>query len=218
MRATDIIKPYFSSLGLRLVSGEAESYEPVMVFLLHDIVYQKVCNDISKVKYQHNQKRAVNDWRKLVNEQFRRFFLHLSDEQSEIVTDLMDEFSELIANDMMILKCCVMESCSFMTLEDQVAVADLQLVSALTHIARIHWEGMIRAKDKAKSKLKYDAASSHYAELLARYYADKYKDTSLTIRDSDFEKVGDAVTAMDNKICRWVIKKTEEAINEGLHT
>lgn len=212
MKATELVEPYFKSLGLRFISGDENSYEPLMIFLLHDMVFQKVTNEIRKIPFTHEEKRIRNAWVKELTFQFKKFFINMDDERQDTIIDLMDELTEYISNDIMILKCATMDCVNWMSFEDQMNLSDIQVVSILTQISQVHWEGMIRARDRDCSKLLFDSISRNYAMRLSSYYAKKYK----RVVDNDckqMKKLIDVVGSLDTKICNWVVKKTRDEVH-----
>ena len=206
MKTIELVEPYFNSLGLRFVAGEGESYAPVMVFMLHDLIYQIVMTDVKKLELNGKAKKMRNEWVRLVHLEFKKFWDKLDDYRRDTLNDMMDEFSEYIANELLIVKCKIMDAVTFMSWEDQHHLADVQLINILSQLSELHWQSIIRERDQDRSKLKYNAAARYYSRGISGYYADKYHRTAEV--EGTLEPLMDAVTALDTKMVKWVDSKT----------
>lgn len=99
MTNTELIEPYFKSIGLKFISGDKNSIEPVAVFVLQDYIYQVFNRDIKNIPLKFQAKKLQTDWHKANVQQFTKFFDRLDEERRDRIISLMDDFEVSLHND-----------------------------------------------------------------------------------------------------------------------
>lgn len=102
MTKRELINTYLSSIGRTRVQGD--STEPLLPFLLGDAIYMIYNRDIAPLELRQREKQLRKDWAANYALFNRPFFAAVGIDNHEQVTDLMDDFEDAIANNIMILR------------------------------------------------------------------------------------------------------------------
>lgn len=129
MTKTEMIDKYLASIGVRRIQGE--TLEPLMPFLIGDAIYQIYNEDIARLDLRHQLKKLRGEWVAAYDRLNGQFFRAFSTDESIEVTDLMDDFEAYIANDLMVLRCQVMQ-----ILGDEIGFDDKKVITSalLCHV------------------------------------------------------------------------------------
>lgn len=118
---------------------------PILSYIAMDIAYQNFESLIKPIECRQEAKRLKNEWGKVMNAMYTKFFLNLTPDECEEVTDLMDDLSEHLTNDMAILRVAVhgeMQDIEDMELKKILAnvyvVLNFVALSHLTHEKLYH--------------------------------------------------------------------------------
>lgn len=141
MTNTELIEPYFKSIGLRFIAGNKDSIEPVAVFVLQDYIYQVFNRDIKNIPLKFQAKKMQTDWHKANVQQFTKFFNRLDEERRDRIISLMDDFETSLHNDIEMMRLKVLDCLPVEDEDVQKAVASLQLCNILAQISQMHWGG-----------------------------------------------------------------------------
>lgn len=144
MTNTELIEPYFKSIGLKFISEDEDSIEPVAVFVLQDYIYQVFNRDIKNIPLKFQAKKIQSDWHKANVQQFTKFFNRLDEERRDRIISLMDDFETSLHNDIEMMRLKVLDCLPVEDEDVQKAVASLQLCNILAQISQMHWEGIVK--------------------------------------------------------------------------
>ena len=134
---------YLSSTGKRY---GADSAEPILPFLLADVMYQEHNKYVVPAGLKHRMKEMDNTWRQAYRQFNMSFFCAFPRDEWEEITDLMDSLTDAVSNDIVVIR-----SKLFLIMED-VPFEDKQIVSALLvcHIfaqyAQIAWGNVYKTE------------------------------------------------------------------------
>lgn len=102
MTKRDLINRYLASIGKVRVQGDTT--EPILPFLIGDAIYTIYNKDIAPLKLTQEEKQLRKHWAKNYTMFNKPFFAAIGGEGSDEVVDMMDDFEEAIANDIMVLR------------------------------------------------------------------------------------------------------------------
>ena len=145
MTKTEMIDTYLRTIGITRIQGE--TLEPLMPFLLGDAIYQIYNKDIKPLPLKHEEKKVRGQWAKAYDRFNRSFFRAFSNEQSIEITDLMDDFEEYIANDLMVLRCQVLQILGdHIPFEQRQVITSALLCHVLAQAAQCVWKDVYKVR------------------------------------------------------------------------
>jgi hypothetical protein len=106
MTKQEIVDTALKGVGKTRVQGN--SMEPIMPYLLADIMYQIYTKDIGPIKLRHELKQMDDKWRKRYKLFNRPLFAFFPAESKDKLTDLMDSVGDHLANEVTMLRAGVM--------------------------------------------------------------------------------------------------------------
>ena len=102
MNKIQIAQAYIERMGMIPVCGEG--FEPVMPYIMMDSVYQIYKEEIQPLPLKNQLKQYRNKWEKNYKYFNHEFFSVFTQDEAVDITDMMDEFEEFIANDLMVVR------------------------------------------------------------------------------------------------------------------
>ena len=142
MTKREIIDAWLTSIGRTRVKGD--SAEPLLPFLLGDAIYAIYNADIAPLDLRHEEKKIRSDWAAHYNRFNRPFFAAVGVQDSDQVTDLMDDFEETIANDVMVLRSELMLLLQDIPFESRKPIVSALLCHVLAQAAQCAWGNVYR--------------------------------------------------------------------------
>jgi len=216
MTKSDLINAYLASIGRRRVQGN--SYEPLLPFLLGDAIYTIYNRDIAPLDLRQEEKRLRNDWARNYNIFNRPFFAAIGGEGSEQVTDLMDDFEEYIANNMMILRSELMLLLGDVPFDQRKPIVSALLCHVLAQAAQCAWGNVYRigrvmgppgagrrqVVHKAEKNMHLDAINRDAFALANRWHTAINR---ALVDPNKTKGIPPAINALCRKIYRWLEDK-----------
>jgi len=144
MTKRELINRYLESFGRTRVQGNTA--EPLLPFLLGDAICTIYQRDIAPLELRQEEKRLRNDWAKNYTLFNRPFFAAIGIQNSEQVTDLMDDFEEAIANSVMVLRSELMLLLGDIDFERRQAIVSALLCHVLAQAAQCAWGNVYRVR------------------------------------------------------------------------
>lgn len=148
MTKRDLINAYLNSIGRTRVQGD--STEPLLPFLLGDAIYTIYNQDIAPLDLRQEEKRIRNDWSENYARFNRPFFAAIGGEGSEQVTDLMDDFEDAIANNIMMLRSELMLLLGDVPFDRRKPIVSAILCHVLAQAAQLSWGNVYRVATLVK--------------------------------------------------------------------
>lgn len=148
MTKRELINTYLSSIGRSWVQGD--SAEPLLPFLLGDAIYTIYNRDIAPLDLRQEEKRLRSDWAQNYTRFNRPFFAAIGAENHDQVTDLMDDFEEAIANDVMILRSELMLLLGDVPFDQRKPIVSALLCHVLAQAAQFAWGNVYRVATLVK--------------------------------------------------------------------
>lgn len=148
MTKRELINTYLSSIGRSWVQGD--SAEPLLPFLLGDAIYTIYNRDIAPLDLRQEEKRLRSDWAQNYTRFNRPFFAAIGAENHDQVTDLMDDFEEAIANDLMILRSELMLLLGDIPFDQRKPIVSALLCHVLAQAAQCAWGNVYRVATLVK--------------------------------------------------------------------
>ena len=142
MTKRELINTYLKSIGRTRVQGD--STEPLLPFLLGDAIYTIYNQDIAPLDLRREEKRLRNDWAENYTRFNRPFFAAIGCDNSEQVTDLMDDFEAAIANNVMILRSELMLLLGDVPFDQRKPIVSALLCHVLAQAAQCAWGNVYR--------------------------------------------------------------------------
>jgi|GEM_PF-5276382 len=142
MTKRELINAYLSSIGRTKVQGE--SAEPLLPFLLGDAIYTIFNQDIAPLDLRHEEKRLRRDWEDNYARFNRPFFAAIGVDNYNQVTDLMDDFEEAIATEIMILRSELMLLLGDIPFDKRKPIVSALLCHVLAQAAQLAWGNVYR--------------------------------------------------------------------------
>lgn len=206
MTNIELLTPYFNNIGIRFVKGDTQSVEPVAVFILQDLIYQTFEKEIRDVPFSHQAAKLKNDWRKANDAQFKHFFHFLKGEREDKIIDLMDDFEDKTGNELMIIKCKIMDGVNGVDFESQKLLASIQLCNLLSQVSDIHWGGMQRKRYGKEVTMRYNRQVRYFTKELSRIVFENAGGKSINRKAED--ELIEALASFEKKFCRWIKEKS----------
>lgn len=215
MTKSDLINAYLASIGRRRVQGK--SAEPLLPFLLGDAIYTIYNQDIAPLDLRQEEKRLRNDWARNYNIFNRPFFAAIGGEGSEQATDLMDDFEEYIANNIMILRSELMLLLGDVPFDKRKPIVSALLCHVLAQAAQCAWGNVYRigrimgagtarrqVVHKAEKNMHLDAINRDAFALANRWNTAINK---ALVDPNKTKGIPPAINALCRKIYRWLEDK-----------
>lgn len=198
MNKTEIAKSYITKKGFIPITGVG--FEPMMPYIMMDVVYQTFNEEIKPLKVRNELKKYRNKWSKSYDVFNHEFFSVFDQNEVSDVIDMMDEFEEFIANDVMILRSVVMNLFSDLEFEQKKVVAACTLCNIITQSAQILWGVVYRNKrGKSTSNPQLSAIEQATHEFMNAYYI---SDKVIDINSS--AELSKAVNALCVKMMQYI--------------
>lgn len=168
MTKREITDRYLAYRHMKRTKGENGDTLLLMPFFIMDAAYQIYCKDIKDLECKHLAKQAKKKWAKNYHSFTTEFFLAFDEDQTEFITDMMDEFNDYIHNHIVLLKSTVMTNFTDNTpFEDKKVLSSLLACNVLAQAAQHLYGESYRKSDLSKQKNKYiegcQRASYEYA-------------------------------------------------------
>ena len=142
MNKRDLINAYLNSVGRTRVQGD--STEPLLPFLLGDAIYTIYNRDIAPLDLRREEKKLRSDWAENYTRFNRPFFAAIGVDASDQVTDLMDDFEDFIANNVMILRSELMLLLGDVPFDERKPIVSALLCHVLAQAAQCAWGNVYR--------------------------------------------------------------------------
>lgn len=186
MNKIQIAQAYIERMGMIPVSGEG--FEPVMPYIMMDSVYQIYKEEIQPLPLKNQLKQYRNKWEKNYKYFNHEFFSVFTQDEAVDITDMMDEFEEFIANDLMVVRSTVMNIFGDDEFEMKKTIGACSLCNIITQSAQILWSMVYRDFKGRATKNPYLSAieKSTHDFMNAYYVCDKVIDlnASKTLKNS----------------------------------
>lgn len=213
MQISDILTPYFTKMGLRYLSGNMNSVEPLLIFVLHDLIYQIFEEEIKNKPFRHELRKIQKEWDNLNDSHFKSFFREMDREREDIIIDYMDDFESFVGNELTLIKCKIMDCFSFMSFEEQKFRAALETCNLLAQIASIHWAALVKRPSGNLSKNPYDARILYLTEKMSHILYGR--DSENMIEKKKFNELVSFVTLFERKMVDYInLKSKNDKENE----
>lgn len=208
MTNLSLLQPYFTALGLSEGRGDDCALHPVAVFLLHDIIYQTFNESIADAPLKHQSAKLLRAWKKTNEEHFKKIFHYLNDESRDYLIELMDDLSDHIANDLVILRSNIMDGLSAVDFKKQLLLGHIQLCNLLAQLSDFLWGFCF---NRGKHTHPYNKAVRYYtATLTALIWTNDHKEEHL-VKEGAADKLSKLVESLFMKILRWINDRSNEA-------
>lgn len=142
MTKRELINTYLKSIGRTRVQGD--STEPLLPFLLGDAIYTIYNRDIAPLDLRQEEKRLRSDWAQNYTRFNRPFFAAIGVNNYDQVTDLMDDFEEAIANNVMVLRSELMLLLGDVPFDQRKPIVSAILCHVLAQAAQCAWGNVYR--------------------------------------------------------------------------
>lgn len=162
MTKNDLINAYLSSIGRRRVAGT--STEPLLPFLLGDAIYTIYNQDIAPLELRQEEKRLRNEWASAYTRFNRPFFAAIGVENADQITDLMDDFENAIANNVMILRSELMLLLGDVPFDRRKPIVSALLCHVLAQAAQCAWGNVYRIGKVIRVERNGNRHIEHHAE------------------------------------------------------
>ena len=210
MTKKDLINTYLTSIGRTRVQGE--STEPLLPFLLGDAIYTIYRQDIAPLDLHQEQKRIRKNMEKNYTLFNRPFFSAIGADNHDQVTDLMDDFEEAIANNMMMLRSELMLLLGDIPFDQRKPIVSALLCHVLAQAAQCAWGNVYRVAtlvSKEKKVLLHRPERNRYLDAINRdafTLANMWHNSiNQALVDPNRTKgIPPAINALCRKIYRWL--------------
>lgn len=142
MTKRELIDRWLRSVGRTRVQGD--SLEPLLPFLLGDVIYTLYNRDIAPLELRQMEKKLRSDWAENYNRFNRPFFAAVGGEGGEQVTDLMDDFEAYIANSVTVLRSELSLLLQDVPFERRAPIVSALLCHVLAQAAQLAWGNVYR--------------------------------------------------------------------------
>lgn len=207
MTKREIIDRCLNGIGKVRVQGDTS--EPIMPFLLGDIMFQSYLSAVRKIDLRHEMKQMDGKWRALYKRFNDPIFHDFADDEKVEVTDLMDSLEEHLSNDITRLRSQLMMLFDGVEFEDEQIVTNFLLAHIFAQYANCSWmrvnvrhrktpAGIVQEEESCQPLLDM----SNLAYKMAIYYLrHSVKDGRLRLNDADTTSIFRVIA---RKIYEWL--------------
>lgn len=143
----EIVDTYLAYKHMRLSGTTRDDVRMMMPFYLMDASYQVYCKDIKNYECKRMLKNVKNRWKESYRKFNAEFFRAFNPDQTEFITDQMDEFEDYIHNKVVMLKTTVMSVFSAeASFDEKKILASVLTCNVLSQMAQHVWSDMYRDK------------------------------------------------------------------------
>lgn len=214
MTKRELINRYMASIGRTLVQGE--SAEPLLPFLLGDVIYGIYNKDIAKMDLPHKEEIIREHWRINYDMFNKPFFQAIGSENHTEVTDIMDDMEAYIDLSLMRLRSELSLLLQEVPFERRSIIVSALLCHVLAQAAQCAWGNVYRRRrimgtvkgrtmilDKPDKNRHLDAINNDAFKLANIWHA------NITLDLVDPNKTKGIPTAI-NALCRSIYHWVEE--------
>lgn len=193
-----IVDTYLAYKHMKLSGTARDDVRMMMPFYLMDMSYQVYCKDIKNLECKHKVKEAKTRWKESYRKFYSDFFMPFNEDQTEFITDQMDEFEDYIHNKVVMLKTTVMgvfpQDAPF---EEKKVLASVLTSNTLAQIAQFVYSDMYRNKWHQKlDNFLIEAVAKNSYEFARHFPVSRNVDLTSSAK----------VSAMVDSLCKEVIK------------
>lgn len=213
MTKRELINTYLTNTGRTRVQGD--SSEPLLPFLLGDAIYTIYNRDIAPLDLRREEKRLRNNWAENYTMFNRPFFAAIGINAYDDMTDLMDDFEQTIANDMMVLRSELMLLLGDVPFDQRKPIVSALLCHVLAQAAQCAWGNvyrvaiLVRRNGPEKKILAHRAEKNRYLDAInkdAFALANIWHNSinKALIDPNKTKGIPPAINALCRKIYRWL--------------
>lgn len=196
-----LVDLYLKSKGMTKVSGRDDDFSPILPLVMMDSANTIWKEAFKTIDAKQELKKIKNAWEKSYHAFNMDYFRCYDIDQTDWITDRMDDYESYIANDVMIAKCAIMDCLpAYESFQRRSNIASLMLVSILTQSANIVWERIFRNAKGAREN-NYLCSCEHLSHEAMNTYYGKNKPYINCNKDS---KVCDAVDILCKKLINYI--------------
>ena len=201
-----IVDTYLAYKHMKLSGTARDDVRMMMPFYLMDASYQVYCKDIKNFECKHKVKEAKTRWKESYRKFFSDFLMPFDVDQTEFITDQMDDFEDYIHNKMVMLKTTVMnvfpQDAPF---EEKKILASVLTSNSLSQRAQHIHRDMYRDKwHRPKDNPLIEAVTKNSYEFANHFPVSKGVDLTAS----------DKVSSMISSLCKDVMKYLSMKFNE----
>ena len=201
-----IVDTYLAYKHMKLSGTARDDVRMMMPFYLMDASYQVYCKDIKNFECKHKVKEAKTRWKESYRKFFSDFLMPFDVDQTEFITDQMDDFEDYIHNKMVMLKTTVMnvfpQDAPF---EEKKILASVLTSNSLSQMAQYIHRDMYRDKwHRPKDNPLIEAVTKNSYEFANHFPVSKGVDPTAS----------DKVSSMISSLCKDVMKYLSMKFNE----
>ena len=201
-----IVDTYLAYKHMKLSGTARDDVRMMMPFYLMDMSYQVYCKDIKNVDCKHKVKEAKTRWKESYRKFYSDFFMPFNEDQTEFITDQMDDFEDFIHNKVVMLKTTVMnvfpQDAPF---EEKKILSSVLTSNSLSQMAQHVYRDMYRDKwHRPKDNPLIEAVTKCSYEFANHFPVSKGVDLTAS----------DKVSAMISSVCKEVMKYLNEKFHE----
>ena len=207
MTLREMTEKYMAANNLRIVKGGTDDIAILMPYFLMDAGYQYYCKVVKPLKLAQEAKRARSRWAAAYlafNRRLTNSFLDPA-ERCE-VTDLMDEFEEAIANDLLITQVagmtCFQDEFNF---EQQKILSAIMMTNILAVCAQTMWRTLYYGRESVSIN-----GVLQWSKTTADYYMGGLGLRTCLVKQSRVDHLNKCNETLCNKIILWIKRKNEE--------
>ena len=213
MTKRELINTYLTNTGRTRVQGD--SSEPLLPFLLGDAIYTIYNRDIAPLDLRREEKRLRNNWAENYTMFNRPFFAAIGINAYDDMTDLMDDFEQTIANDMMVLRSELMLLLGDVPFDQRKPIVSALLCHVLAQAAQCAWGNvyrvaiLVRRNGPEKKILAHRTEKNRYLDAInkdAFALANIWHNSinKALIDPNKTKGIPPAINALCRKIYRWL--------------
>lgn len=194
----EIVDTYLAYKHMKLSGTARDDVRMMIPFYLMDASYQVYCKDIKGYECKRMLKNVRNRWKESYRKFNAEFFRAFNPDQTEFITDQMDEFEDYIHNKVVMLKTTVMGVFSpEASFDEKKILASVLTCNALSQMAQHIWRDMYRDQwHRPKDNPLIEAVTKNSYEFANHFPVSRGVDLTAS----------DKVSSMISSLCKEVIK------------
>lgn len=202
-----IAKKYLKSKGIG-VKGDATQL--LVPFLIMDIAYQIYCKEIKPVPFKHEARqyltRFSTEYKKFNNDLFR----HLTIDESEYVTEEMDNGYEVLQNYIMLVRVELMNSLDVYGEEARDVLTSLMLCDMMCQISGVMWQEMYRTRAYRKGETNMSIKCMRNCLLSVAKSYERDLNVNFVCNLNNGERLHKNCMVLARKAGEWLIRENDE--------
>lgn len=202
MTNKEIMEKFLERNGLRLYTGTADDFSPMLPWMIMNIQYQIFWKIIHPMPCGHSLQKYKSRWHECYNKFNHSLLCVFSDVEKAEIAEKMGEFEDYMDYHVTVAKMQFMNRVSFYPVDMQDVIASCMMCNVLAQNAQIVY-GRVFKTGRLKSKTNRDIEGvEKNSHMFVNILHGMFSDQKVTFMDD--KNINDAVLILQKRIVKWL--------------